>query len=363
MADDPRHSPVFWPLMAARALSEMTLNATAFWSGAADSLQARPGPAVFANPFKVELDMTGMRLLAFGDAGDATPILIVAPFALHDASIADFAPDHSIVAVLRAAGASCVHIAECKSANAASQHFDIDAYLAELNVILDELGGRARLVGLCQGGWLALAYAARFPKKVEKLALVGAPIDLGACDSAMTFAARNAPPGGFEALVAAGGGRATGAQLLRLWARDVDLARLTRDALQRDDDALTARFAEWYVRVVDLPGPYYLQSVEWLFQQNRLALGSFRALGRRIDLRDATMPIYLLAGDADEVAPPAQVLALRDIAGSTDITVDMAQACHLGLFMGRRSLEENWPKLAVWLSAPTKPARRRVKSP
>lgn len=363
MADDPRHSPVFWPLMAARALSEMTLNATAFWSGAADSLQARPGPAVFANPFKVELDMTGMRLLAFGDAGDATPILIVAPFALHDASIADFAPDHSIVAVLRAAGASCVHIAECKSANAASQHFDIDAYLAELNVILDELGGRARLVGLCQGGWLALAYAARFPKKVEKLALVGAPIDLGACDSAMTFAARNAPPGGFEALVAAGGGRATGAQLLRLWARDLDLARLTRDALQSEDAALAARFAEWYVRVVDLPGPYYLQSVEWLFLQNRLALGAFRALGRTLDLRDAAMPIYLLAAEGDEVAPPAQVLALRDLAGSRDVTVDVAQTCHLGLFMGRRSLEENWPKLAVWLSAPTKPARRRVKSP
>ena len=349
--------------MAARALSEMTLNATAFWSGAADSLQARPGPAVFANPFKVELDMTGMRLLAFGDAGDATPILIVAPFALHDASIADFAPDHSIVAVLRAAGASCVHIAECKSANAASQHFDIDAYLAELNVILDELGGRARLVGLCQGGWLALAYAARFPKKVEKLALVGAPIDLGACDSAMTFAARNAPPGGFEALVAAGGGRATGAQVLRLWARDVDLARLTRDALQSEDAALAARFAEWYVRVVDLPGPYYLQSVEWLFLQNRLALGAFRALGRTLDLRDAAMPIYLLAAEGDEVAPPAQVLALRDLAGSRDVTVDVAQTCHLGLFMGRRSLEENWPKLAVWLSAPTKPARRRVKSP
>ena len=363
MADDPRHSPVFWPLMAARALSEMTLNATAFWSGAADSLQARPGPAVFANPFKVELDITGMRLLAFGDAGDATPILIVAPFALHDASIADFAPDHSIVAVLRAAGASCVHIAECKSANAASQHFDIDAYLAELNVILDELGGRARLVGLCQGGWLALAYAARFPKKVEKLALVGAPIDLGACDSAMTFAARNAPLGGFEALVAAGGGRATGAQLLRLWARDLDLARLTRDALQSEDAALAARFAEWYVRVVDLPGPYYLQSVEWLFLQNRLALGAFRALGRTLDLRDAAMPIYLLAAEGDEVAPPAQVLALRDLAGSRDVTVDVAQTCHLGLFMGRRSLEENWPKLAVWLSAPTKPARRRVKSP
>jgi pimeloyl-ACP methyl ester carboxylesterase len=41
----------------------------------------------------------------------------------------------------------------------------IDSYLADLNIAVDELGPPVDLIGLCQGGWLALVYAARFPKK------------------------------------------------------------------------------------------------------------------------------------------------------------------------------------------------------
>jgi pimeloyl-ACP methyl ester carboxylesterase len=51
---------------------------------------------------------------------------------------------------------------------------------AELNVVVDEIGGMADLVGLCQGGWMALVYAARFPAKVRKLVLAGASIDIAA---------------------------------------------------------------------------------------------------------------------------------------------------------------------------------------
>jgi poly(3-hydroxybutyrate) depolymerase len=59
---------------------------------------------------------------------------------------------------------------------------DIDSYLAELNVAIDDLGGRVKLVGLCQGGWMSAMAAARFPKKVDALVLAGAPIDTDAGD-------------------------------------------------------------------------------------------------------------------------------------------------------------------------------------
>jgi pimeloyl-ACP methyl ester carboxylesterase len=49
----------------------------------------------------------------------------------------------------------------------------IDDYLADLNVLVDEIGAPVDLIGLCQGGWMALVYAARFPGKVRKLVLVG----------------------------------------------------------------------------------------------------------------------------------------------------------------------------------------------
>ena len=48
---------------------------------------------------------------------------------------------------------------------------EIDEYLAEINVCVDDLGGRVNLVGLCQGGWMSAMYAARFPRKVASLVL------------------------------------------------------------------------------------------------------------------------------------------------------------------------------------------------
>src|SRR6185312_13238295 len=67
-----------------------------------------------------------------------------------------------------------------------TRYFTIDNYLADLNVAVDELGTPVDLIGLCQGGWLALVYAARFPKKVRRLVLVGAPIDIAAAESPLS---------------------------------------------------------------------------------------------------------------------------------------------------------------------------------
>ena len=47
-----------------------------------------------------------------------------------------------------------------------------------------QLGGRVNLVGDCQGGWLAVIYAALHPDTVETLTIAGAPVD---------FARRRAP--------------------------------------------------------------------------------------------------------------------------------------------------------------------------
>jgi len=41
--------------------------------------------------------------------------------------------------------------------------YDIDTYLAEINVVVDDLRSPVHLVGLCQGGWMSAMYASRFP--------------------------------------------------------------------------------------------------------------------------------------------------------------------------------------------------------
>ena len=116
---------------------------------------------------RVRIELATMLLLEQREPSRAKvpPLVIVAPYAVHDASIADFAPGHSLAQTLAEADAGSVALTFWKSATAEMRGYGIDAYLSDLNVAIDDLGGRASLVGLCQGGWLAAAYAARFPGK------------------------------------------------------------------------------------------------------------------------------------------------------------------------------------------------------
>src|SRR5829696_8631554 len=92
--------------------------------------------------------------------------------------------------------------------------FSTDTYLAALNVAIDALGGTVNLVGLCQGGWLSLIYAARFPAKVNGLVLAGSPIDLDAAPSRLVQAARTTDLNTFEQIVHSGQGRVLGQAVL-----------------------------------------------------------------------------------------------------------------------------------------------------
>jgi pimeloyl-ACP methyl ester carboxylesterase len=77
----------------------------------------------------------------------------------------------------------------------------IDEYLADLNVLVDRVGGLVDLIGLCQGGWLSLVYAGRFPANVRKLIMAGAPVDIAARQSRLSAKAEATPLTMFQSLI------------------------------------------------------------------------------------------------------------------------------------------------------------------
>jgi len=206
-------------------------------------------------------------------------------------------------------------------------------YLADLNVLVDELGGAVDLVGLCQGGWMALVYAARFPAKIRKLVLAGAPIDIAAGASKLSDLARNTPTAIFRELVELGGGRILGQHALRFWEPHAPDGATIRELLQCSPGTspgalrkLESRFRDWYAWTLDLPGTYYLQVVERLFKDNRLANGRFVALGRKTDLSNVRCPLFLLAARDDDVVARAQVFAIEHLVDDQHCTVDKTPA-------------------------------------
>jgi poly(3-hydroxybutyrate) depolymerase len=369
MADQPFHSLAFlWPALAAASTSGMMsafAGQLAQLGGAAAKTDA-PTPK-WATANRVALELPCMRLREFCADDRAVPTLICAPFALHRATIADFAPGHSLVRALRGAGLSHICVTDWLSAGPEMRFLSIDNYLADLDVAADELGGKVDLIGLCQGGWMALLFAARFPEKVRKLVLAGAPVDIRAGESALSRLATQMPLAVFEQLVELGGGRILGDRVLGLWGpRAVECEsvrqllqvprRLSRRALRK----LEAEFQQWHAATVDLPGTYYLEVVEWLYKQNRLAEGKLVALGHRIDLARVRVPLFLLAARDDDVVAPEQVFATEARVGTAarEIETAIAPCRHLGLFMGARTLRTIWPKIARWLTGKRATPRR-----
>ena len=341
--------PGLWPFAAAR----LAMDACFWWLERSPAEQGE-GNLSWTTPNSVALELATMQLRDCSRTRSGQPALVCAPYALHRALIADFAPGHSVVQSLQEGGVDRVYVTDWRSATPSMRYLSIDSYLSDLNVAIDEIGAPVDLLGLCQGGWLSLLYAARFPAKVRRLVLVGAPVDLS-IDSSLSRLARNAPELVYEQLVARGGGNVSGEEMLRLWSRapnrDDIVAALQRDLSDEEGTALLARFDRWNAETLNLPGTYYLEIVNRIFRENRIAGGTFVALGRTVDLKDIKVPVFLLAGLDDDVVPAAQALATAGLLGTPPAFIAAASepSNHLGLFMGARTHAHAWPRIAEWL--------------
>ncbi len=355
--------PWFWPLAAAIEMEEEGLKLfrdNLAFLAEAEKITVPPQPE-WASRNRIRLDLDTMHLRDFtqdGNDGASAPVLIDAPYAGHDSSIADYAKDQSLVETLLASGLQRVLVTGWKSASEEMKDFDIDKYLAEINVVVDDLGGSAHLVGLCQGGWMSAMYAARFPGKIRSLVLAGAPIDTAAGDGPVKKMAHELPMSFYREMVVAGGGRMLGKFMLAGWKNmhpEKQYLDKYIDLYEHIEDKCyvkrTERFERWYENPIDLPGRYYLQAIESLFKENQLAKGRFVALGRRLDLKDIRTPVYLLAGDADDITTKEQVFNAEMLVGTPrdQITKKLTPGGHIGLFMGSRTLAEVWPEIGRWI--------------
>lgn len=352
-----------WPLIALASASEAAAvqagGLARLMLGAEGQSVSHPAPG-WTTPNRVRLELATMDLRDFSQGRDGTPTLVCAPFTLHGATITDFAPGHSLVETLTHNGCPHLFVTDWRSASHDMRLLTLDDYVAALNVAVDEIGAPVDLVGLCQGGVMALILAARFPAKVRRLVLAGAPVDTGAAASLLSTTAHNLPLGVFDEIVRLGEGRVLGQRVLDLLGPALQAAEGAA-ALQLEtgdaaaEAALLQRFRDWYACTLDLPGPYYRDIVAWLFKENRLAEGRFVALGRQIDLGDVRQPLFLLAAHDDELVARDQLLATRRLVGTPAAEVEsiVVPGGHLVLFVGRTTLREAWTRIARWLARPS----------
>jgi len=360
----PRLSmPFFWPAQAAMELASKeleVLNHNVQFLVEEEKIHNELQPQL-ATENTVALDLRTMFFRDYSVPGaSGVPTIVDAPFAGHTAMIADYHDGQSLMQTLRANGVNRLFLTDWKSATPDMKDLEIDQYLAEINVCVDDLGGRVNLVGLCQGGWMATMYAARFPEKVASLVLAGSPIDADAGHGPIREMVHKLPLSFYEELVAAGGGLMLGKFMLQGWKNmhpEQHYVQEFIDLYEHVDDpayiAKTETFASWYENPLNLPGRWYLQAIRQIFKENGLARGEFVALGKKLSLSTITCPAYLLAGETDDITTKEQVFdADRYLGTPADkIVKKLVPGGHIGLFMGSRTLKETWPGIAQWIVA------------
>jgi poly(3-hydroxybutyrate) depolymerase len=188
--------------------------------------------------------------------------------------------------------------------------------------------------------------------------LAGSPIDTDAGDGPLKKIAHDTPLSFYQEMVAAGEGRMLGQLMLTGWkdmhpganylGKFIDLYAHTTDEkyLKR-----TEHFESWYENPIDLPGRFYLQAIDLLFQRNVFWKGEFTGLGRKLQLADITCPAYLLGGASDDITPRLQVFAAEKKLGTPKdrIVKRTAPGGHIGLFMGSNTLNDVWPEIGAWI--------------
>ena len=270
--------------------------------------------------------------------------------------VLDLQPDRSLVRRLLEAGLA-VYLIDWGDPDDADRCVDLDDYIerhlgGSVRHILGNHGGEALdVLGVCQGGVLSLCYTALHGKQVANLVTLTTPVDFHTPDNLLSKWVR-----GLDTELLMRSGNVPGEVLNGLFL-SLSPFRLTQHKYVRllsgnsDQRALEdfVRMERW---IFDSPPQAALalaQFVRWFYQENRLARGTLRIGGRRVDLGEIRQPVLNLYALEDHIVPPDAAAAMQRYIGSADYTGCGIDTGHIGMYVSRKAAHEIPARIISWL--------------
>jgi len=204
--------------------------------------------------------------------------------------------------------------------------------------------------GICQGGTFSMIYASLYPEKLKSLTTYVAPFD-------------------FE----------NGGCMLYKWAKYIDVDTMVdsvgtipgeqidsafgmlkpsmniskyfgiMDSLDDQDKLLNfLRMEKWKGDLPAIAGEMYRKYIKDLFRDNLLIKGEFELGGRKVNLKNMTVPYLNVFATEDNIIPNPSTLAIMSKIGSKDKKEYPFPGGHIGVFVGGKSQKELAPTVAKW---------------
>lgn len=241
--------------------------------------------------------------------------------------------------------------------------FGYDDYVDTLIRFIEELGPDTHIISVCQPCVQVLTAAAVMAQggnavQPRSMTLMAGPVDTRINPTAVNKLAMEKPIGWFrDNLIAtvptryAGGGRKVYPGFVQLGAfMAMNLARhvnahidmFTHLATGETQEAEKIKtFYDEYFAVLDLPAEFYLETVEWIFQEARLAAGTLTYRGEKVDCRAIRRTALMtVEGERDDICSLGQTAAAHDLCSGLKPFRKrhhmQAGVGHYGVFSGRK---------------------------
>jgi polyhydroxyalkanoate synthase len=281
----------------------------------------------------------------------------------------DLQEDRSFVRNLLRAGLD-VYLVDWGHPTRADKYAAFDDYVNDyLAGCIEEVCRRSgaesvNLVGVCQGGFISLCYAALHPHRVRNLVTTVTPVDFQADKGSdridrgfMNVWARSLQPADIDRLVDQMGtvpGEFVG-YLFSLMTPGRSLTKYNVDLVDAaGDDAKLLNFLRmerWLADRPDQPGGAAKQWLKDCYQDNKLIKDEFVLDGRTVRLKDITCPVLNIYTETDHIIPPEMSKALAGRVGSEDYTEVVLKGGHIGIFVSGRALGQLTSTVLDWLAA------------
>ncbi|HNS54551.1 MAG TPA: class III poly(R)-hydroxyalkanoic acid synthase subunit PhaC [Syntrophales bacterium] len=231
----------------------------------------------------------------------------------------------------------------------------INGYIdGAVDFILEKHGlDRLNIMAICQGGTMSVIYAALHPEKVKNLVLTVTPTNFDHDAGLLNVWARSLDP---DKLVASYGN--IPGDIMNLGFLLLNPARLMIDKYvgflenihNKDFVENFVRMERWIFDSPDLPGEAFREFIQWMFRENRLIKNELVLGGKKVDLKNITMPVLNIYGKYDHLVPPAACAQITSKIGSTDKEDLCLDTGHIGIYVSSKTQRQFGPKIIRWLT-------------
>ena len=208
------------------------------------------------------------------------------------------------------------------------------------------------LMGICMGGAFSVMYSSLHPEKIQNLVTTVTPTNFDTEAGLLHIWMRNTRADEMGSLY----GNMPG-DLMNLGFLLLNPARLILDKYvgffeNMDNRSFVENFVrmeKWIFDSPDVPGATFRQFIEDCYKKNKLINSEMELDGKRVDLKNLSMPLLNIYGKFDHLVPPQACELLTDRVGSEDTEDLVLDTGHIGIYVSSKCQKLFAPKINEWL--------------